>query len=295
MLGNYSKLFFGVIFFISSIYAHKFESFVLITTLYNETNVARRAEYITCLDNNLKNPCIDTIHILYDTARDEGSLELLNYLKEKNLVLEYIVGRPTYQYCFDLANKMYPDRAIILANADIYFNHTLDLLRDYDLHNKFLAITRWDLLSDGSVALYDNIGSQDAWIFNTPLKTFDRANFEIGTVHCDPLIAGYAWLSGLEVINPCFSVRCCHCHLSDLRQRGDCDIRGHYYAMLPFNWLDVDNYSICLSRRSYEQLMTIIAKKEKLRELIDKRQGIGVGEHMKMYGKKVTCYVGKLS
>jgi len=253
----------------------------LITTLYNETNAERRAEYITCLENNLKNSCIKTIHVLYDTARDEGSLELLDYLKTKNIILEYIVGRPTYQYCFDLANKMYPDRAIILTNADIYFNHTLDLLRDYDLSNKFLAITRWDLLVDGSLALYNTIESQDVWIFNTPLRSFDKANFEIGTVCCDPLIAGQAWLSGLEVINPCFSIQCCHCHLSGVRKRNDLDKKGQFYAVLPFNRLEAEYYPLYLSQKRWEKFMKIFYKKAEYEKYI------------KMDNKKVTCYVGQ--
>jgi hypothetical protein len=40
---------------------------------------------------------------------------------------------------------------VILANADIFFDATLNLLDGYDFTNKFFALTRYDLLLDGSI------------------------------------------------------------------------------------------------------------------------------------------------
>jgi len=129
--------------------------------------------------------------------------------------------------------------------------------------------------------LYNTIESQDVWIFNTPLRSFDKANFEIGTVCCDPLIAGQAWLSGLEVINPCFSIQCCHCHLSGVRKRNDLDKKGQFYAVLPFNRLEAEYYPLYLSQKRWEKFMKIFYKKAEYEKYI------------KMDNKKVTCYVGQ--
>src|SRR6185312_9253148 len=106
---------------------------------------------------------------------------------------------------------------------DIYFNETLDLLRDYDLENKFLALTRWDVQKDGSLKPFIKStgesfdGSQDVWIFKTPIKRFNNARMQLGTTWCDGKIAYQAKKEGLIVLNPCKSIQCCHLHLSNVR------------------------------------------------------------------------------
>lgn len=202
--------------------------FVLILSLYNETDQARMQEYITCLENNLKHNSIKKIHILYDIAKDDQKNELFNYLKTKPVAINLIKGRPTFGSCFNFANSTYPNSKIILSNADIYFNETLALLDTYDLINKFLALTRWDVQKDGSLKIFKqsykeefdlrkSSTSQDVWIFETPLKKFKRDDFQLGTFKCDSAIAYQAWDSKLEVINPCLSIQCCHLHLSQIR------------------------------------------------------------------------------
>lgn len=203
--------------------------FTLITVLYNETHEQRRQEYVTCLENNLKHPDIGKIHVLYDTDKDDSHNILLNYLKMQNVSITYVKGRPTYGLCFDLANQNYQNCSIILSNADIYFNDTLHQLLDYDLSNKFLAITRWNIKDDGTLELFRQFKqdgsfddamsylSMDVWIFRTPLKQFNNPNFQIGTWACDGYIAYQAYVSGLEVSNPCLSIQCCHLHRSQVR------------------------------------------------------------------------------
>jgi len=199
--------------------------FVYITSLYNEQSEKRIDEYIQCLEKNLAHRLIKNFHVIYDTTSDSPSkdLPILDYLKSKNINITYIKGRPTYSFCFSLANELYPDQKIILSNADIYFNDTLTLLEDYDLTNKLLAITRWQVNPDGTLMPYmrkhniPSLNSQDTWIFNTPFHVSENYNIEIGTVHCDNLLAYYARKSELVVINPCLSIQCCHLHLSNVR------------------------------------------------------------------------------
>jgi hypothetical protein len=199
--------------------------FVYITSLYNEQSKKRIDEYIKCLEKNLVHRLIKNVHVIYDTTSDSISKDspVLNYLKSKNIKITYIKGRPTFGFCFSLANELYPYQNIILSNADIFFNETLSLLKDYDLTGKLLAITRWQVNSDGTLTPYmrkNNIpalNSQDTWIFNTPFHVSEKYNIEIGTVHCDNLLAYYARKSGLIVINPCLSIQCCHLHLSNVR------------------------------------------------------------------------------
>lgn len=218
------------------------EKFNLITVLYNETNEERIAEYLTCLEKNLVHDRIDKIHIIYDTSKDNEETMLLDYIKNKELPITYINGRASYAFCFDLANKLYPNSRIILSNADIYFNETLYLLDDYDLTNKFLALTRWTVLKNGLLEIfkqYNQSGnfskegsesSQDVWIFSTPIKDFHENTIQIGTMGCDTTITYYAHASGLNVINPCLSIQCCHLHLSETRNY---NIKDRPYAKEP--------------------------------------------------------------
>lgn len=205
------------------------QKFTLMTVLYNESHEARRQEYITCIETNLKHPLIERIHVLYDTDKDDEQNKLLKYLKTKNVEISYIKGRPTFAFCFNLANVLYPESRVILCNADIYFNESLHELESFDLTNKFLALTRWDVTDTGSVEIFkqykkdgsfdDTMSylSMDAWIFKTPIKEFVNANFQLGTWACDGYIAYQAYISGLQVSNPCLSIQCCHLHLSKVR------------------------------------------------------------------------------
>lgn len=207
----------------NGIYDNKF---ILITNLYNEKDDKRIKEYIECLERNLAHPDIHTIHIIYDTSKDapeDTQNILLNYLKTKKVPLTYIDKRPTYNFCFSIANSLYQDKKIILSNADIYFNQTLHVLVNYDLTNKFLAITRWNVRKDGTLAPHAwpkgnwRTISQDVWIFNSPLRAFENGDIAMGTLHCDGQIAYQASKAHLKLINPCQTIQCCHLHLSEIR------------------------------------------------------------------------------
>jgi len=198
------------------------KKFVIITVLYNETNRERIAEYTYCLKKNLHHPLIDHIHLVYDVSKDNLSEKhfLRDYIQEKGIAVSYVDGRPTYGYCFGLANKLYSNRCVILSNADIFFNDTLAALNDYDLANKFLALTRWNVREDGEIVPYNvhhRIISQDTWIFETPLRQFKDDAIAIGTPECDSFIAYQAQKIGLTVLNPCLTIQCCHLHLSSIR------------------------------------------------------------------------------
>ncbi len=193
--------------------------FKLLTTLYNEKNEKRFLEFVTCIENNLKNTSIDTIHVIYDTSKDDSKNSmLLNYLKSKKIRLSYISDRASYGDFFKIANKKYPNCRVIVSNADIFFNETLSLLEACDLSNKFIALTRWNVQADGSLTeCAPNGGSQDVWIFQTPLPKFENDTIKIGLLGCENVIAYQAQKSGLTLFNPSFSIQCCHLHLSKIR------------------------------------------------------------------------------
>ena len=228
--------------------------FVLITTLYNETHPERKQEYITCIEHNCAHPLIKTMHVLYDTAKDDDTNALLNYLQSKKIKITFINRRPTYAQCFDCANTQYSNCKVILCNGDIYFNDTLQQLVDYDLAGKFLALTRWEEWSDGSITPYyrgrngpqksgrETRDSQDAWIFQTPLQFIENANFKMGIPLCDCRIAYHAQKSGLYVFNPCKTIQSIHVHRSGKRnynmQRELWKMRNEPYTTLRWCYLN---------------------------------------------------------
>ncbi len=196
----------------------------LITMLYNETNPRRIQEYKTCLENNLRHSSIASIHVLYDTLKDDGRNEMLAYLKTRNVSISYIRGRPSFISCFELANAMFPASKVMLTNADIYFNDTLKILESYSLQDKFLAITRKEVGADGRLSyMRGNAyrgreeGSADTWIFQTPIPLFERQDILLGTVFCEIELNYQVDKLGLAVINPYFTIDCLHVHLTPQR------------------------------------------------------------------------------
>ena len=230
------------------------QKFTLLTMLYNEFSSVRIAEYRTCLEKNLKHPSIDHIHILFDTSMGITNSKLLDYLKTIPVTIEYIGKRATFADFFACINSHYLNKAIIITNADIYFDDTLTRLETFDLSNTFIALTRWNVQRNGSRTLYmsrwDNhkqqlvpldpqgCVSQDTWIFKHPLVKFAKDDIELGLAWCDGYIAYFAHLAGLNVINPCLTITCNHLHLSNIRH-------WHFHApqgkinKLQFSTLDI--------------------------------------------------------
>lgn len=201
------------------------EPFVLITMLFNETDTVRKEEYKTCLLKNKAHPLIDTIHVWYDTSKDTKYNELYQFLLDIDVIIETHNGRMSFGNLFEIASTQYPNRRIIGSNADIYFNETLALLDEYDLTGSFLAITRWDLLKNGSLQIDTihkraNTGAHDSWIFQSPLFVPGAESIYLGTYGCDGGIAHQVIAAKLKILNPCYSIICTHLHHSPVRHYG---------------------------------------------------------------------------
>ena len=220
--------FLSIILLIVSFNNYAKEKFVLMTMLYNETNEKRIAEYKECINKNISHSLIEEMYVLYDISKDDNNNELFSYLVEQDITITKIKGRATYADFFNLANELYPDQKIILSNADIYFDETLELLLDYDFNNTFLALTRYetdkktgeqDIRRFGSRKRIDS-GSQDTWIFKTPIYIFEADKVCMGILGCDNAIVHKAFQQGYKVINPCLTIKCFHNHLSGVRNYG---------------------------------------------------------------------------
>jgi hypothetical protein len=180
----------------------------LLTAYYHDPDAGRRAEFVECLRRNLD--LMDEVHVfLEDGARPD--------LHDPRLRLVEHGRRATYGDLLGYANAHLAGRRVVVANADIYFDSGLARLDAVDLDDTLLCISRWDVHGDGSARLFEHGESQDAWIFDAPIRPF-RADFPLGVPGCENRLAWEAANAGLTVHNPARSLRAHHLHLSLVRR-----------------------------------------------------------------------------
>lgn len=186
----------------------------LIVQYYTCQTEERQTEIDTCLRNNLLNPNIASVHLL-----TEKKFALTSFPNLDKAVLTVIGERLTYERAFRYANE-HPEPAIwILSNADIYFDDSLHHLQNAELDNTFFALARHNLQPDGTLKFMSEEyahGSQDAWIFTTPVKIDDFASsFCLGVAGCDHRIGYELVRAGYLVLNPALKIILTHVDLAN--------------------------------------------------------------------------------
>lgn len=173
----------------------------LIVQYYKCGKEDRQQEIDTCLSSNLSNEFISSVHVLTEQLTDFSKFPHCKKIKQT------VIGeRLTFETAFQYANQHADHQVWILSNADIYFDESLRLLIDAKLDEAIFALTRYDIQKDGSSTIVDpafSHGSQDAWIFKTPIR-LNRlsAKFFLGIPGCDNRIAYEFINAGYKVINP---------------------------------------------------------------------------------------------
>ncbi|MFA6201506.1 MAG: hypothetical protein WC679_13985 [Bacteroidales bacterium] len=166
--------------------------FNLFVNIYQDKNATRQAELDFCLLQNLSNPLINTIVF---NCQD----------------------RLSYSFFFDKINKISAkDDINIIANADIYFDETIQLASSITEHQCF-ALSRWDILVNGTPSFFHREDSQDVWIFKGKIKSNLFGNFTLGFCGCDNRLAYEMKKAGYQVINPSLSIKAYHKHSSQIR------------------------------------------------------------------------------
>lgn len=173
----------------------------LIVQYYRAATPERQVEIDTCLRENLQNSHIAMVHLLTEELFD------LSGFPNTEKINQTVVGeRLTFERAFNYANN-WPEPVIwMLSNADIYFEDTLRYLQDVDLTDQIFALTRHNVLPDGSLEfmpLDHAHGSQDAWIFTAPVLTDKMFTcFYVGIPGCDNKILFEFIQAGYLVANP---------------------------------------------------------------------------------------------
>jgi hypothetical protein len=190
---------------------------ILLIGLYCDPDPNRCREFLQCVERNAKNPLIDLIYIFLERSAGCGELCSSPYLNSAKVRFIPCEKRACYQDLFTFANQQLHGQRVILANSDIYFDHTLGRLDGYDLSCKLLCLSRWDVQPDGGSHFFDHPSSQDAWIFATPIRPFPCA-FPFGVPGCDNRLVWEASRAGLTLLNPSRSIRAHHLHLTGMRR-----------------------------------------------------------------------------
>lgn len=191
---------------------------ILLTGLYEDADLSRRSELIECLNRNVENDHLDEIHLFVEEPLELGGLLTRHSVLAAAKIRLIAHGRRvTYQGLFTHANSGLLGHRVIVANADIFFDHTLACLDGYDLSGKLLCLSRWDVQPDGSAHFFDHPASQDAWIFQAPIPDLP-CDFHLGVPGCDNRLVWEAEHAGLALYNPSRSLRAYHLHLSGVRR-----------------------------------------------------------------------------
>jgi hypothetical protein len=210
----------------------------LLTDYYKNSRPERAAEIDFCITENIISGEFDYIHVF---GEDPLPLEQI----PDNVVYNPISERLTYEFYINYANNNIPERDIIvLSNADMFFDNSILRVKEIDLSNKVLALTRWcphhgNWVEGNSVVIYGNHHrSQDVWIWKNKLDTKGvDFNFHIGTLGCDNKVAYQFNLLGYQVWNPSLSIICYHKHA----ERNDHADHPHMYdskTQAPLKWLN---------------------------------------------------------
>lgn len=186
----------------------------LLTDYYKNHRPERAEEIDFCITENITSGELDYIH-----AFGEDPLPLKHI--PDNVTYNPISDRLTYQNYIDYANNNLPEGDIIvLSNADMFFDDSILKVKELDLSDKVLALTRWCphhgnwINKEGIATIYGNHHrSQDVWIWKNKLHTKEvDFNFNIGTLGCDNKVAYQFNELGYQVWNPSLSIICYHKH-----------------------------------------------------------------------------------
>ena len=182
----------------------------LVTSYYKDNDVDRQKEIDECLSFNINNSHIDEILLLCE------SLPSLPHPKLKIIESK----RPTFKDFLFHINKISGDEDInILSNTDIFFDGSLDDLKQFPLEGKVLCLLRWERDKDGKSEIkIKRPDCQDSWVFKGKINTEDMwLDFHMGKLGCDNRICYEFKNAGYKLENPCFLIRTHHLHNTQKR------------------------------------------------------------------------------
>ncbi|MEI6850247.1 MAG: hypothetical protein WCK29_04375, partial [archaeon] len=194
----------------------------LLTQYYVDSSKERQKEIDYAIRKNCNNKFIDKIYLFME--KDHRLPILKNRKIEKIIIGE----RLEYQHCLNFSNKNLQNQLSIIANSDIYFDESINLINNLNFDNLLLAITRHDLINGKVLPLQKPImhgrvldprpaQTQDAWIYEAPVRNITNAYIQLGVMHCERRFAALFDKERYEIINPYPLLRAIHVHTTQKR------------------------------------------------------------------------------
>lgn len=205
----------------------------IILQFFVHRHAKRRIEIQKCLEINVKNPCINTIHLLNEHIYPENELGI----SSPKIHQTNIQKRLTFSAAIRYAREKKLQGYIVFVNADIFFDDSLANLRRSTLHEycendnsvspdrkKAFALLRYEyngISKDTSPLFGPRFDSQDTWIFHSNAfisEKQERAfNIEFGRPGCDNKVAYILKIVGFDIINDPRFIHTFHFHISETR------------------------------------------------------------------------------
>ena len=186
--------------------------FHVIVQWYEASTSKRQSEIDECLLENLRNPNITHVHVL-----TERNITFSFHSILANKLIQTVVGkRLTFESAFNYANTVLKGQVCSIANADIYYDHSIVDLMQNMKPNTVYATLRWDAKTNASSILMPRIDSQDTWTFQSPVQV-NGIDFEVGRLRSDNRIAAQLMASNYRVINNPFVFKTHHLQMTEKR------------------------------------------------------------------------------
>jgi hypothetical protein len=209
----------------------------------------RKKELDFCVKHNINNSSIDKIYLLLE---NENNLE--NWMINSKTEIVNVNKRMNFKDMFEFINGVEKDDINIICNLDMFFDNNISLLKEKELDNVFIALTRWNIDVVAKKANFFNVNcSQDTWIWKGKVNLSELdLNFGFGEPGCDNAICGEFHEAGWKVINPSLDLKSYHLHQETTRSYTDDDVvRKRLFLLYPTEdwdrsliqyWKDCTNY-----------------------------------------------------
>jgi hypothetical protein len=193
---------------------------ILIQQYYNPNTKERQREIDEVLRNNIDNMNFDLFVIFVEINSTISNKTLLQKISQnERIIIIENVPRIKYSDIFNFANTYLNNNIIVFSNNDIYFDETINLVRDLDFNNLIIALLKYKRFNNRYKYLHcDNLSwypknepfvySQDTWVLKTPVSPsiIKRSNFLMGVNTADCYLLTVFLNHSYNIINPIFRI-----------------------------------------------------------------------------------------
>lgn len=208
----------------------------LLTQFYIDKNEERQKEIVKTLNLNVHNNSIDKIYLLNERVYSEEELGI----KSDKIIQVILNNRLKFMDIFYAIEQISIEGYIVIANSDIFFDKSIERIKEYDLENKnILTLCRYEYLGNESLKnckLFDNgrPDSQDVWIYHSDNNIHPQHrqifDFMMGKPGCDNKLIYLFSILGYMCYNEPNIVKTYHYHNVQIRNYKQSDAVSEPYC-----------------------------------------------------------------